>query len=57
MSATISAESETGNGLSFHSLYAGILSRERSSISILGLLGEEDWSKLTRLQIGDGLPF
>jgi len=55
MSATISAES--GNGVSFHSLYAGILSRERSSISILGLLGEEDWSKLTRLQIGDGLPF
>jgi hypothetical protein len=26
-----------------------------SPISILSLLSEEDWSKLTRLQIGDGL--
>jgi hypothetical protein len=44
--------------MAFHfTRFTGAFSRrQRSPICILSLLGEEDWSKLTRLQLENRLP-
>jgi hypothetical protein len=49
MSATISAESGTGNGVSFHSLYAGILSRTVVSHLYSQLVGRGKLVKIDQI--------